>query len=186
MRDGEAILVFPGGGREVARRRGDHYPLVWRERIGFARLAIEAGYAVIPVSMIGVDDMWDVVVDSEDPLLRPVRALAERLDLDPELVWPVVRGLGPTPLPRPQRIYGRIGEPIDARAFGTSWDDAAGAKRLRDATSAAIRHGIDELLTERRDDPARDLGPRLRGEVRRLTRAQVTAVRHLLDGLPRP
>ncbi len=186
MREGQAILVFPGGGREVARRRGDHYPLVWRERIGFARLALEAGYPVIPVSMIGVDDMWDVVVDPGDPLLRPVRALAEHLDIDPELVWPVVRGLGPTPLPRPQRIYGRIGEPIDAGAFGTSWDDAAGAKRLRDATSAAIRRGIDELIAERRDDPARDLGPRLRGEARRLTRAQVTAVRRLLDGLPRP
>ena len=186
MRDGEAILVFPGGGREVARRREDHYPLVWRERIGFARLALEAGYPIVPVSMIGVDDMWDVVVDNEDPLLRPVRALAERLDLDPELVWPVVRGLGPTPLPRPQRIYGRIGEPIDAREFGTAWDDAAGAKRLSDATSTAIRRGIDDLLAERREDPARDLVPRLRGEVRRLTRAQVTAARHLLDSLPRP
>lgn len=186
LREGQAVLVFPGGGREVARRKGDYYPLVWRERIGFARLALEAGYPVVPVSMIGVDDMWDVVADAEDPLLRPVRALAERLDIDPELVWPVVRGLGPTPLPRPQRIYGRIAAPIDARRFGSAWDDAAGAKALRDATSIAIRAGIDDLLAERRQDPARDLVPRLRGEVRRLTRSQVTAARHLLEGLPRP
>jgi len=102
------VLVFPGGGREVARHRGDHYPLLWRERIGFARLALEFSYTVVPFSMIGVDEMWDVLVDADDPLYAPVRALATRVDVDPELLWPLVRGLGPTPLPRPQRIYGRF------------------------------------------------------------------------------
>ncbi len=186
MRAGQPLLVFPGGGREVARRRGDHYPLVWRERIGFARLALEFGYPIVPVSMVGVDDMWDVVIDADDDLMRPVRALAGRLDIDPEMVWPVVRGLGPTPLPRPQRIYGRIGPPIDARAFGSSWEDAAGARRLRDAAKAAITSGIEDLLAEREQDPERHLVQRVRGEARRLTRAQVAAARQLVERLPRP
>ena len=155
MRDDQAVLVFPGGGREVSRRRGDHYPLVWRERIGFARLALEFGYPVVPFSMIGVDDMWDVVVDADDRLMAPARALAARLDIEPDLLFPVVRGLGPTPLPRPQRIYGRIAPPVDARDFGTSWDDTAGAARLRDAVRDAVRDGIEDLQRERQDDPAR-------------------------------
>ena len=83
MGAGEPVLVFPGGGREVARRRGDYYPLVWRERIGFARLALEFGYRVVPLSMIGVDDMWDVVADADDPIYGPARALAKRIDMDP-------------------------------------------------------------------------------------------------------
>lgn len=186
MSAGQPLLVFPGGGREVARRRGDYYPLVWRERIGFARLALEFEYPVVPFSMIGVDDMWDVVVDADDYLMRPVRALARRLDVDPEMVWPIVRGLGPTPLPRPQRIYVRIGAPIDARAFGSSWDDAAGARRLRDAVKAAIAQGIDDLLAEREQDPARHLIPRVGAEARRMTRAQVSAARRLVERLPRP
>jgi 1-acyl-sn-glycerol-3-phosphate acyltransferase len=177
---GEAVLVFPGGGREVARHRGDHYPLVWRERIGFARLALEFGYPVVPFSMIGVDDMWDVVVDADDALYAPARALARRLDVDPELLFPVVRGLGPTPLPRPQRIYGRLAEQIDARQFGSSWDDADAARALRDEVKRAVRRGIEDLRAERRRDPARKLGPRLRGEVRRLTRAQAAALRRML------
>ncbi len=180
LEGGQAVLVFPGGGREVARRRGDHYPLVWRERIGFARLALEYGYPVVPCSMIGVDDMWDVVADSGDALYAPARALAQRIDVDPEMLAPIVRGLGPTPLPRPQRIYGRISAPIDARAFGTSWDDVRGAAALRDAVRDGIRRGIDELELERERDPARHLVPRLRGEARRLTRAQVGALRGLL------
>ncbi len=180
MRAGAPVLVFPGGGREVSRRRGDHYPLVWRERIGFARLALEFGYPVVPFAMIGVDDMWDVVVDADDRLYAPARALASRLDIDPELLFPLVRGLGPTPLPRPQRIYGRIGAPIDARDFGSAWEDARGAAALRDAVRTAVANGIEDLRRERREDPARNLGPRLRGEAARLTRAQVTALRRIL------
>ena len=40
MRERQTILVFPGGSREVNKRRGQQYQLLWRERIGFARLAI--------------------------------------------------------------------------------------------------------------------------------------------------
>ena len=177
---GQAMLVFPGGGREVARRRGDHYPLVWRERIGFARLALEFGYPIVPFSMIGVDEMWDVVADADDALFAPARALAKRLDVDPEMLFPIVRGLGPTPLPRPQRIYGRLATPIDARGFGTSWDDTAAAAELRDRVREAVAGGIEDLKAERDDDPARHLAPRLRDEAVRLTRAQAAALRSVL------
>ena len=182
MRAGEPVLVFPGGGREVARRRGDYYPLVWRERIGFARLALEFGYTVAPFAMIGVDDMWDVVADADDAIYAPARALATRIDIDPELLFPLVRGLGPTPLPRPQRIYARLLEPIEASAFGSGWDDATGAAALRDAVREAVAAGIEALLAEREADPARRLIPRIAGEAGRLTRAQADAVRRLLPG----
>lgn len=180
MRSGQPILVFPGGGREVARRRGDYYPLVWRERIGFARLALEYGYRVSPFSMIGVDDMWDVVVDADDALYAPARALAKRLEINPELLFPVVRGLGPTPLPRPQRIYGRIAAPIDARRFGDSWNDTDGAAALRDAVRDAVASGIAQLLAERERDPDRRLVSRLRGGAVRLTREQAAVLRGML------
>jgi 1-acyl-sn-glycerol-3-phosphate acyltransferase len=180
LADGEAVLVFPGGGREVARHRGDHYPLLWRERIGFARLAIEYSYPIVPFSMIGVDDMWDVVIDADSALYAPARALAVRLDVDPDLLWPLLRGLGPTPLPRPQRIYGRFSAPIDASAFGSSWEDTDGARALRDTVRAAVEQGIADLQAERELDPARRLGPRLWGEARRLTRAQATELRRIL------
>jgi 1-acyl-sn-glycerol-3-phosphate acyltransferase len=185
MRAGEPVLVFPGGGREVARRRGDYYPLVWRERIGFARLALEFGYPIVPFAMIGVDDMWDVVADADDPVYAPARALAARADVDPDLLFPVVRGLGPTPLPRPQRIYARLRAPVAASDFGTSWDDAAGAAALRDAVRESVAAGIEELLEERESDPARRLIPRIAGEAGRLTRAQAAAVRRLLPGAGR-
>jgi hypothetical protein len=175
---GEAVLVFPGGGREVARHGGDHYPLVWRERIGFARLAIEYSYAVVPFSMVGVDDMWDVV-DSDSALCAPARALVMRLDVDPDMRWPLVGGLGPTPLPRPQRMNGRVSASIDASTFGSSWEDTDGARALRDAVRAAVARGIADLQAERELDPARRLALRLFGDARRLTRAQATELRRI-------
>ncbi len=180
MRSGQPVLVFPGGGREVARRRGDYYPLVWRERIGFARLALEFGYPIVPFAMIGVDDMWDVVIDADDAVYAPLRALAARIDIDPDLLFPVVRGLGPTPLPRPKRIYARLGRPIEATKFGSAWDDSAGAAALRDAVRTAVAATIEQLLLERDSDPARRLGPRLRDQALRLTRSQATALRRML------
>jgi 1-acyl-sn-glycerol-3-phosphate acyltransferase len=182
LRADAAVLVFPGGGREVARRRGDYYPLVWRERIGFARLALEHGYPVVPLAMVGADDMWDVVADADDAIYAPARALARRADIDPELLPPLVRGLGPTPLPRPQRIYARIGTPIDARVHGSSWSDSAGAEALRDAVRDRVAEGVDQLLAEREGDAARRLLPRLSGQALRLTRSQAAALRGLVAG----
>lgn len=37
--------------------------------------------------MIGLDDMWDVAVDSDSAVCAPARALAVRLDVDPDLLW---------------------------------------------------------------------------------------------------
>jgi Diacylglycerol acyltransferase len=63
MRDRQTILVIPGGSGEVNKRRGQQYQLLWRERIGFARLAIEHRYSIVPFAAVGVDDMLDVIVD---------------------------------------------------------------------------------------------------------------------------
>jgi 1-acyl-sn-glycerol-3-phosphate acyltransferase len=61
MEDGRSILVFPGGGREVTKRRGEKYRLIWGERMGFARMAIECGYPIVPVaSAAGTPPGWDL------------------------------------------------------------------------------------------------------------------------------
>ena len=68
MRDHQTILVFPGGSREVNKRRGQQYQLLCRERIGFARLAIEHGYPIVPFAAAGAEDMLDVIADVDTPV----------------------------------------------------------------------------------------------------------------------
>jgi 1-acyl-sn-glycerol-3-phosphate acyltransferase len=160
MRERETVLVFPGGGREVNKQRGQQYQLLWRERIGFARLAIEHGYPVVPFAAVGAEDMLDVLIDRRTPVYGQFAALYEKVMGFP--TPPIVRGVGPTPLPRPERLYFWFGEPIDSACFGERYDDTAAARALRDEVKRAILVGIQFVRDQREADPNRRLLARLR------------------------
>jgi 1-acyl-sn-glycerol-3-phosphate acyltransferase len=158
MAAGEAILVFPGGGREVAKRKGEKYRLLWKERLGFARMALRHGCTVVPFAAVGVEDALDIVVDFDDVAASPLGPLLRRLKLRPDVVMPLVKGVGPTPLPRPERLYFHFG---DAIAVEKSVDGDDAARALRDRVKAAIEAGIAELLALQAKDPGRTLAGRL-------------------------
>jgi hypothetical protein len=64
MSDGQPILVFPGGGREVCRRTTDpKYSLFWGQRMGFARLAIKHGYSIVCIGSVGVEEQLGILFD---------------------------------------------------------------------------------------------------------------------------
>jgi 1-acyl-sn-glycerol-3-phosphate acyltransferase len=160
MRDRQTILVFPGGSREVNKGRGEQYQLLWRERIGFARLAIEQDYPIVPFAAVGADDMLDVVIDRHTPVYGQFARLYEKLMGFP--MPPVVRGVGLTPVPRPERLYFWFGEPIVPTGFRAGRDETAAARALRDEVRQAILGGIQFLRDERDRDPNRSLVKRLR------------------------
>jgi 1-acyl-sn-glycerol-3-phosphate acyltransferase len=160
MRDRQTILVFPGGSREVNKRRGQQYQLLWRERIGFARLAIEQGYPIVPFAAVGADDMLDVIVDQRTPVYGQLAVLYEKLVGFP--TPPLVRGVGLTPIPRPERLYFWFGEPMATTRFSAYDDDTAAARALRDDVRRTILDAIQLLRDERDRDPHRSLVNRLR------------------------
>ncbi len=158
MRRGELVMVFPGGDREVNKRKNERYKLVWKNRLRFARLAIQHGYPIVPFASVGAEHGIDIVIDSGSPLLAPVQFLAEKLLGRPDGP-PLVRGVGLTPLPRQERQYYWFGEPIATTEFkGQEADDNA-ARRVRERTAAAVEEGIELMLAEREADPNRSLGP---------------------------
>jgi 1-acyl-sn-glycerol-3-phosphate acyltransferase len=159
---GEAVLVYPGGGREVAKRKGEKYRLIWKERLGFARLAIETGCAVVPFGAVGAEETYDILLDADHPMFAPVRRAVEAVGGRWELAWPVARGIGPTPLPRPERFYFSFGEPIDATRWAGRATDHDAAAELRDLTRDAIDAEVARLLELRERDPRRRLRSRLR------------------------
>ena len=160
MRRGEPILVFPGGAREVNKRRGEQYTLIWKNRLGFARLAIDHGYPIVPFAAVGGEEVYKVLIDDRNVLHHGASRLIETIA--PGWSMPTIaRGIGPTLLPRPQRLYFWIGEPIDTAAYAGDGD--AGVRRLRDAVKREVEGGIQFLLDERDADPGRALLPRLLG-----------------------
>lgn len=66
MEKKEHILIFPGGGREVMKNKGEAYQLFWKNRFGFIELALKNGYDIIPFAAIGGEEMLDLKYDSND------------------------------------------------------------------------------------------------------------------------
>ena len=76
MKAGASILVFPGGAREVSKRKGQRYQLLWRERMGFARLAKAHECTIVPFSAVGVEDAFDILLDLVGRPVVPLTAIA--------------------------------------------------------------------------------------------------------------
>jgi len=150
LADGEIVLVFPGGAYEVTRFHGRRYQLAWRERVGFVRMAVEAGCPIIPFGAVGVEDQFPVLVDPDHPLQAPVRALTRRLLGRRDLVFPVL-GLDP----RPERLYFSFGEPIDTSPWAGCEDDEIALSEAREVVRKRVAELVDDLLAEQSADPGR-------------------------------
>ncbi|MEU5878260.1 lysophospholipid acyltransferase family protein [Spirillospora sp. NPDC047279] len=187
--DGQMVVVFPGGAREATRREDERYRLQWDGRLGFARLAIEAGCPIIPFGSVGVEEMFTTLVAADSPALAPARALGrmvlgERGRRD-DVLGPLSRGLGLTPVPRPERLYYRFGEPIDTTPWaGAAGSDAAAAE-VRDIARKAVQGIIDGLRAEQAADPGRTPVGRLSQSLGRGLGRGARLVPHLMPGLAR-
>ena len=166
MRRGEVILVYPGGGREVAKRKGEKYQLIWKERMGFARLAVEHGYTIVPFAAVGAEEAVDIVLDGDNPLLAPTRLFVEKV-LGSKDAMPITRGIGITPFPRPERQYYWFGKRIPTKKVKGRQDDDAVVRAVREQTKKAVEQGMEFLLAERENDPNRSVIKRLLGPERR-------------------
>ena len=173
MKNGAHVLVFPGGGREVTKRKGEAYKLIWKERTGFARMAIEHGYPITPFASVGPEECYDILVDARDVMKSPLGKFLERTGImesllrGGEMIPPIARGLGFTMLPRPERFYFAFGEPIPTRHLRGQHDDPAALFELRETVRDAVEALIRRLQALRARDPRRNLLGRLLPKTRR-------------------
>ena len=155
MQAGQHVLVFPGGAREVAKRRSEINRLTWKNRTGFARMAIEHGYDIIPFASVGCDESYTILFDGDDfQNSRAGRWLLKRPRLNNLLrggdtFMPLVRGLGPTLLPRPEPFWFMIGKPIPTGEYAGREDDRDALWDLRNKAAASIETMIGELKQRR-------------------------------------
>jgi 1-acyl-sn-glycerol-3-phosphate acyltransferase len=167
MRAHESILVFPGGGREVAKRKGEKYKLMWKNRVGFARMAIRFGCPIVPFAAVGAEEAFDILIDANELLATPLGAILNRLGVDTDLIMPIVKGIGPTPVPRPERLYFCFGPPIDTQRYQGQHQDDEACFAVRREVERAVRRGIRVLRAEQHRDPERHLMPRLIKQLQR-------------------
>ena len=158
MRHDEPILVFPGGGREIAKFKGEEYTLRWQGRAGFARLAAEHRYPIVPVGLVGGDDGYRSLITRTSWWGQMSLELSKKLSGRSDMALPLMHGIGPTLIPRPHRMYLRFASPIDttkpARVSGEEWVATVKAR-----TQESLEQILDELLELRSRDPYRALNP---------------------------
>jgi 1-acyl-sn-glycerol-3-phosphate acyltransferase len=158
MRRGEHVLVFPGGAREVFKHKGEAYRLIWKERFGFVKLAVEHGYTITPYATVGAEEAFDVLLDSADymktPLGRVLKStgVADRYLRGGEEFPPLVRGLGLSMIPRPEKLYFSLGTPIETSRYRGQVGDPRVLKRVRDRVGRSLTRLIAELREYRAHD----------------------------------
>lgn len=168
MQAGEYILVYPGGAGEVMKRQGEQHTLRWKNRTGFARMAIEHNCTIIPFSTVGADDCFDILYDnarlSETKLGQ---FLVKTTGFKPEELPPLIKGIGPTLIPKPKKMYFQFHEPIDVSEFQpkSGQDMEQAAWLLRKVVESIVQDGIDDLLEYRSVDPQHSFKARMVGKV---------------------
>jgi 1-acyl-sn-glycerol-3-phosphate acyltransferase len=132
---GNLVIVMPGGAPEGFKSSARAYELYWRQRTGFARLAIRQQVPVIPAACIGIDELYTVPIDMFE--------LGKKLLGVRSMPFPIAWGLGP--FPRPAKLDHFIGDPIAPPPLEAEDDEAAVLAfrdRCTEAMERLIAHGL--------------------------------------------
>ena len=167
MKRGESLLVFPGGAREICKKRGEEYVLKWSDRKGFVRMALEAGYDIIPVAAVGGEEAFTIIEDANEILNSPFGkflrfiGVAEKYFKNGELMPPVIRGIGDTIIPRPAKLYFSFGKRIPTAKFKKLYNDDKTQEAIKKKVENALHKQFKELFNIRDHDTDRSKWRRL-------------------------
>jgi 1-acyl-sn-glycerol-3-phosphate acyltransferase len=133
---GELVGVFPEGFKGVGKGYRERYRLQRFGRGGFAELALRTGVPIVPVAIVGAEEIWPMVYDA--------RFLARLLGLPYFPITPFFPWLGPLgAVPLPSKWVIELGEPIRMDGFGAdAWQDASVVYELTDV----VRDTIQQML----------------------------------------
>ena len=147
MELGHPILVYPGGRNETMRATQEpNYKLQWKQRSGFARVAAKKGYTIVPVGMVGIEEMYKILVV---------------LDFNWIYAY-IIKDPNPCPFPIPintswEKQYIVAGPCLSTEK--TNDQDHDQIWQLRETTRLAVEHNIRYGLTLQQNDPDRYLIP---------------------------
>jgi 1-acyl-sn-glycerol-3-phosphate acyltransferase len=138
LEQGEAVLVFPEGARGISKPIWKRYQL-GEFGLGFMRLALETRTPVVPIAVVGAEEQY-INVGNSEWLARALRMPV--FPVVPQLMLPGAQ----LPLPVKYRIY--FGDPLHFDGDPDD-EDAAIAERV-DAVKTAIQSMLHRGLRERR------------------------------------
>lgn len=149
LESGQSILLYPGGAREVCKRKGEENTTVWKQRTGFARIAMKTGTPILPFASYGPDNTADILFDAVDfqesklgQKLLSIPRVSKRLR-GGDVFFPVTRGIPFTPLLKPVPFYISFGEPVETAAYQNDWDNKDAQWEVRHK----VQSQVDRMLS---------------------------------------
>ena len=141
LRAGELVGVWPEGFKGIGKPYRERYHLQRFGRGGFVRSAIAAGVPIVPVSIVGSEEIH--------PVLADVKPLARLLGLPYFPITPTFPWLGPLGLvPLPSKWYLEFGDPVPTQGLDPT--DATTVFDLTDQVRETIQTTLYRLLAHRR------------------------------------
>jgi 1-acyl-sn-glycerol-3-phosphate acyltransferase len=140
----ELVGVFPEGVKGAAKRYRDRYRVRRMGRGGFVQVALRTGSPIIPVAVVGSEEIHPVMFDLQ-PLARLLGL--PTIPITPTFPWLGLAGL----LPLPSKWFIAFGKPIDVSQFGPEGaDNPRLVLELSEEVRAWIQSTIHQLLPRRR------------------------------------
>jgi 1-acyl-sn-glycerol-3-phosphate acyltransferase len=145
LSNGELVGVFPEGFKGIGKPFSERYKLQRFGRGGFVSAALRTGTPIIPVSIVGAEEIY--------PLVGNAKTLARLLGLPYVPVTPFFPWLGPLGMvPLPSKWIIEFGEPIETAHLGgaAAADDPMLVFNLTDQVRETIQSTLYTLLMQRR------------------------------------
>lgn len=143
LRDGRSVVAFPEGLKGAAKVFRERYRLQRFGRGGVVRLALEAGVPLVPVAVIGAEEVH--------PLLFRAETVARVAGLPFLPVTPTFPWLGPLgAIPLPSKWSITFGEPLETAPLGAkAASDELLVARLTDELRREVQRMVDAGLRRR-------------------------------------
>jgi 1-acyl-sn-glycerol-3-phosphate acyltransferase len=140
----QLVGVFPEGVKGASKRYRDRYMVQRMGRGGFVQVALRTGSPIIPVAVVGSEELHPVILD-----LQP---LARLFGLPVFPITPTFPLLGLAGLlPLPSKWFIAFGKPIDVSQFGPdAADDPRLVLELTEEVRSWIQGTLRRLLPRRR------------------------------------
>ena len=144
LNEGELVGVWPEGFKGIGKPFSERYKLQRFGRGGFVSAALRTGAPIIPVSVVGSEEVY--------PVLGNAKTLARLLNLPYFPLTPTFPWLGPLgAVPLPSKWIIEFGEPIRTDGYDESAaDDPMLVFNLTDQVRETIQHTLYQLLMQRR------------------------------------
>ena len=141
---GALVGVWPEGFKGVGKPFSERYKLQRFGRGGFVSAALRAGVPIVPVSIVGAEEIY--------PILGNMPAVARLLGLPYAPITPTFPLLGPLGLvPLPSKWLIEFGPPIETTSFGPdAADDPMLVFDLTDQVRETIQQTLYSLLMQRK------------------------------------